>query len=175
VTTHLHVLIAEAAIAAGLDRAFVAAIVRVESNEDAYAYRPEPRYRYFWDVKRERPFRVVTPDEIASKVAPLDFWSLAGSREQEWWAQQASWGLMQIMGAVARENGFAAPFLTELIDPASNLTVGCRHLRGLVRWAGGDLAQAAAAFNAGRGGWRSEAGQRYAAKVTAAMKNGGLS
>jgi soluble lytic murein transglycosylase-like protein len=166
----LRTLIDAAASTAGLAGPFAAAIVRVESNGDVFAYRPEPRYRYFWDVARNRPFRAVSPDEVGSKVAPADFPTLTGSREQEWWAQQASWGLMQIMGAVAREEGFTAPFLTELVDPAANLTVGCRHLRGLVQWAGGDLSKAAAGYNAGRGGWSSSAGQQYAAKVIAAMR-----
>jgi len=45
--------------------------------------------------------------------------------------QRTSWGLMQIMGAVARERGFRG-WLTELCDPAVNLEWGCRHLRWMV-------------------------------------------
>jgi len=45
--------------------------------------------------------------------------------------QQTSWGLMQIMGATARERGFRG-WLTELCDPATNLEWGCRHLRWMI-------------------------------------------
>ena len=45
--------------------------------------------------------------------------------------QQSSWGLMQIMGAVARERGFGG-WLTELCDPTVNMEWGCRHLRWML-------------------------------------------
>jgi hypothetical protein len=162
-------LIEEAARTSGLNVDFVTAIVLVESAGDPFAWNPEPRYRALWNVRTKAPFRALTDAEIASEVPPVDFPYLLGGRDQEWWAQQASWGLMQIMGAVAREEGFARPYLPELTDPAANLKVGCRHLRRLVLWANGDLAQAAAAYNAGRGGWRSDAGLHYAAKALAEM------
>jgi soluble lytic murein transglycosylase-like protein len=170
VTPLIASLIAEAAAAAGLDAALVRAIVRVESDGDRYAWNPEPRYRYLWNVRSSQPFRTLTFAELASEAPPVDFPSLAGDRDQEWWGQQASWGLMQIMGAVAREEGFTATFLPELTDPAANLVVGCRHLRGLVRWAGGNVAKAAAAYNTGRGNWQSAAGRTYSAKVLAAIE-----
>lgn len=162
-------LIEEAARAACLSADLVAAVVRVESGGDPFAWNPEPRYRYLWNVRTRLPFRTLTAFEVASETPPADFPCLAGDRDQEWWGQQASWGLMQLMGAVAREEGFSRPYLPELSDPAANLLVGCRHLRGLVLWAHGDLAQAAAAYNAGRGGWQSDAGLRYGAKVLAEL------
>lgn len=158
----------DAADSVGLPFALVTAIVQVESGGNRYAWNPEPRYRYLWNVKTQRPFRSVLPVELAAKFPPKDFPALAGDPDQEWWGQQASWGLMQIMGAVAREQGFDAPYLPELTDPAANLLVGCRHLRGLVQWADGDLPRAAAAYNAGKGGWMLPAGQAYRAKVKAA-------
>jgi hypothetical protein len=168
-TPLLEALIQDAARNAGLDGDLVEAFVRVESDGDRYAWKPEPRYRFLWDVKRQRPFRALTDAEIASAAPPADFPYLVGSREQEWTGQRASWGLLQVMGAVAREEGFTAAYLPELTDPAANLIVGCRHLRGLLRWSSGDVAQAAAGFNAGRGGWKSDAGQRYSAKVLSAL------
>jgi len=45
--------------------------------------------------------------------------------------QRTSWGLMQIMGAVARERGFRG-WLTELCDPQANLEWGCKHLRWMI-------------------------------------------
>lgn len=114
-----------------LPELLVMAIVRVESGGNPYAWNPEPRYRYLWDVKKKAPFRALTPDEIAAEVPPKDFPTLGGDRDQEWWGQQASWGLMQVMGAVARECGFNRPYLPELCDPALSLEYGCRHLSTL--------------------------------------------
>jgi hypothetical protein len=79
-------------------------------------------------VARNRPFRTLTQAEIASEAPPRDFPFLAGDRDQEWWAQQASWGLMQVMGAVARECGFHGNYLSQLLDPEEGTEFGCRHL-----------------------------------------------
>ncbi len=114
-----------------LPQRLIDAIVTIESAGEPYAYRPEPTYRYLWDVRLRRPFRICTDAEIASETAPRDFPSLAGHRNQEWWAQQASWGLMQVMGAVARERGLMAPYLPELTDAATNIEIGCAHLSHL--------------------------------------------
>lgn len=155
-----------------LDRDLLAAIVHVESGGDRYAWNPEPKYRYFWNVKTQRPFRHLTAQEIASKIPPADFPTLAGDRDQEWWAQQASWGLCQVMGAVARERGMRDPYLTKLMDPETNLAIAAGYLASLLAWADGNVAQAVGAYNAGRGGFNSPAGLRYAAKVFAAKRQG---
>lgn len=135
----------------GLPARLVAAIIAQESAGKPWAWNPEPRYRYFWDVRARTPFRLVTTAEIASQFPPADFPALAGDRDQEWWAQQASWGLMQVMGAVAREHGYPGPYLTELCDPQVGVDYGCRHLSRLaqrhldrVGWPG-----VIAAYNAG--------------------------
>ena len=91
------------AAAHGLPPLLITALVEQESAGDPYAWNPEPRYRYLWDVKRNAPFRTPTEAERASEIPPHDFPTLGGDRDQEWWGQQASWGLMQVMGAVARE------------------------------------------------------------------------
>jgi len=93
-----------------LPPALVLAVVEVESGGDVCAWRAEPAYRYLWDVVHGRPFRRVTASESASETPPWDFYTRVGSRTTEWWGQQASWGPMQIMGAVAREYGFAGHF-----------------------------------------------------------------
>lgn len=154
----------------GLQPALVEALVLVESDGNPFAWNPEPHYRYLWDVKRAKPFRPLTAEERISEVPPFDFPCLAGDKDQEFWAQQASWGLMQLMGAVARERGFKGPYLPELCDVPLNLAIGCAHLQGLVLWADGNLQQALGAYNAGKGGWESEAGQRYADKVLKQMR-----
>lgn len=165
--------IAAASAARSLDPVLVTALVEQESGvtiEDTYAYNPEEKYHYLWNVRTNAPFRAVTAVELASLYPPHDFPTLAGDADQEWWAQRASWGLMQIMGAVAREGGFKGPFLVQLSDPVINLGIGCTHLAGLLKWSGGNLPKALGAYNAGRGGWNSTAGQAYAAQVMARMK-----
>jgi len=150
----------------GFDARLLAALVQIESGGNPSAWNPEPRYRYLWDVRHHRPFRGLTGVESASEVPPLDFPTIAGDRDQEWWGQQASWGLCQLMGAVARELGCRAPFLPTLVfDPRLNLELAAQHLAALLRWAGGDPAQALAAYNAGKGGYASSAGTSYARLV----------
>lgn len=118
----------------GLPSRMVAAVVMIESAGDPAAWNPEPRYRYFVDCRTGKPFRRVTAAEIASKFPPADFPCLAGDPDQEWWAQQASWSLMQTMGAVARERGCKSSYLVDLARfPAMALDVGCRYLASLVK------------------------------------------
>lgn len=157
----------------GLPRALVAAIVEAESAGEPWAWNPEPRYRYLWDVKRLRPFRALTPEEIRSEVPPADFPALAGDRDQEWWAQRASWGLMQVMGAVAREAGFRGPWLPAILEVQANLDLGCKHLARLRQRFFGEHGWGGVinAYNAG-GPYRREDGrwssQAYVARVQAA-------
>ncbi|MEM4655267.1 MAG: lytic transglycosylase domain-containing protein [Thermosphaera sp.] len=147
----LSILIFESAARHGLPTWLVRAIVSVESGGNPWAWNPEPAYRYLWDVRAQKPFRRLTHIEATVKTPPPDFPAIAGDRDQEWWAQQASWGLMQVMGAVARELGFTGPYLTELCDPLLNLELGCLHLsllrdRYLARWGWPGVI---AAYNAG--------------------------
>lgn len=163
--TTFSVDIVQACYGRAVDPDLLEALVVVESNGNPWAWRPEPRYRYLWDTWKAQPFRALTPEEIASETAPADFHALAGTPHQEWWAQQASWGLCQIMGALARELGFRSAYLTELLNPQTNLNLGAKHLSSLLRWADGDVGKALGAYNAGRGGALSDAGRAYAQKV----------
>jgi hypothetical protein len=123
-----HILLQSTAARHGLSPLLVGAIMNVESGGNEYAWNPEPKYRWFWDVRDNKPFRTLTPVEADSKIPPRDFRALAGDPDQEWWAQQASWGLMQVMGAVARELGYTRKYLTQLTDPEDSLEYGCRKL-----------------------------------------------
>jgi soluble lytic murein transglycosylase-like protein len=136
-------LIEAAAQARDLDPNLVEAQILKESTGNPWAYNPEPRYRYLWNVATNQPFRPLTLGERVSEEPPPDFPFLRGDRDQEWWAQQASWGLCQVMGATAREEGFRGPYLTQLCDPATNLPIGCSVLAKLLLW------------SAGTCGWRS--------------------
>jgi soluble lytic murein transglycosylase-like protein len=154
-----------------LDPLDVMALIKVESGFNAYAWNPEPGYRYLWDVRKRAPWTPMPSVEGLLKPPP-GFPALAGDPDQEWWAQRASWGLMQIMGAVAREVGFLGPYLTELTDPLVNLEYGCVKLARVFGIAGSDKERAFATWNGGPGGnakppYRNAA---YAAKVLAAKK-----
>ena len=135
----------------GLPPSLVAAIVQVESSNNIYAYRVEPHYRYLVNVLTQDPFRGLTPDEIKSEKAPIDFGYIrkVSSRDTEWWGQQASWGPMQVMGAVARELGFRGAF-PELCGPRG-IEYGCKHLSNLKKrfYDKYGLAGVIAAYNAG--------------------------
>lgn len=155
-------LVVTAARAHDLDPALLAALVSVESSWCPWAWNPEPRYRYLWDVRAGRPFRRLTAAEEASEWPPEDFATWRGDTDQEWWGQQASWGLCQVMGAVAREHGCTEPYLPALCDPATGILYGCLHLRALRRrWS--LEADYVAAYNAGRPS--TDAGRAYAGKV----------
>lgn len=163
---HIRAAIEQVAPGHGLEPDLVEAVVLTESGGNPSAWNPEQHYRYFWNVRTGKPFRPVTTDEIKSEFPPRDFPCLAGDPDQEWWAQQASWGLMQLMGAVARELGYRAPYLGELLrDDVANLRLGCRHLASQIAWAQGDVDLGLRAYNGGRGGARQPQTAHYPVKV----------
>ena len=97
----------------GLDPALVCALCEVESSWIPWAVRYEPKYRWLYNLQGGISVDVglYEPEEATEAVQ-----------------QKISWGLLQIMGAVARERGFRG-WLTELCDPTVNLEWGCKHLR----------------------------------------------
>ena len=159
----------------GVDDRLVRAVISVESGGDRWAWNPEPRYRWFWNVRTWQPFRPVTADEVKAKTPPPDFPTLAGDPDQEWWGQQASWGPMQVMGAVAREFGFRGRYLTELCDASGiGMEMGGRVLAARLKWANGDVDAALASYNGGPAGNEPGRAQKrnaaYVAKVRAALR-----
>jgi len=90
------------AAAHDLQPEIVCAVVEQESNWNQWAIRYEPAF-------------------LARYVAPLHLTSTEST------ARSISWGLMQLMGEVAREYGFKG-YLAELCDPATGLEYGCRKL-----------------------------------------------
>ncbi len=109
------------AAAHALDPALVCAVIEQESSWNPYAMRYEPTFFS----------RYVAPLYTNNKVTA-----------SEAWARGFSWGLMQVMGQVAREHGFAAsehPFLSELCDPEQGITVGCRVLSAKLALASNDF------------------------------------
>lgn len=89
----------------GLDWKLVAAITEHESRGDSFAVRYEPAFSY--RAAFRHPYCSV---------------------DTETFLQKCSLGLMQVMGCVARERGFAGTFLTELCEPETGLRYGCLQL-----------------------------------------------
>jgi soluble lytic murein transglycosylase-like protein len=107
-----------------LDPALVCAIVKQESAWDPHAIRYEPAFR-------------------SRYVAPL------GLPPTEEVARSISWGLMQVMGQVAREHGFAGKSLAALCDPVTGLAIGCAVFAAKLRASADDVQRALTLWNGG--------------------------
>jgi Transglycosylase SLT domain len=83
--------------------ALVCAIIEQESAWNPHAIRYEPGFR----TRYVAPLGLPPTEEIARSI---------------------SWGLMQVMGQVAREHGFTGKFLSALCDPVVGLDIGCAAL-----------------------------------------------
>lgn len=130
----------------GLNPALVWAICIKESSLDQWAVRYEPDWRWLLN-----PIKWAKRVSITSKTERI--------------AQSCSWGLMQIMGTVARERGLEDD-IPCLLDPETGVEFGCRHLVYLLnRYE--DALSALAAYNAGNP--KSKVGAQYAQDVIRLM------
>jgi soluble lytic murein transglycosylase-like protein len=117
-----------------LDPALVCAVIEQESAWNPYAMRYEPHF-------------------FSKYVAPLYTNNKVSASEA--YARGFSWGLMQVMGQVAREFGFDAPFLSALCDPEQGIAIGCKVLRrkfdsmACLPGQAGDTTRALLAWNGG--------------------------
>ena len=102
--------------------ACVKAFCMAESSCNPWAYRYEPFYKYLVGNKL-----TMTATERAG--------------------QMSSWGLMQVMGGVAREYGFSGSF-PQLCDPVIALRYGMMHLAHFYKQHG-NWPDAIASYNAG--------------------------
>jgi soluble lytic murein transglycosylase-like protein len=128
VPSQLVTLARKAAGAQSLDPSLVCSVVEQESGWNPWAMRYEPLFFNKYVAS------LYTNNKISASEA---------------YARGFSWGLMQVMGQVARENGFDAPFLSALCDPEQGLTIGCKVLRKKFDAAAGDPARALLAWNGG--------------------------
>src|SRR6202171_1934545 len=117
-----------AAVAQSLDPALVCAGVEQESSWNPWAMRYEPLF-------------------FAKYVASLYTNNKISASEA--YARGFSWGLMQVMGQVARESVFDPLFLWTLCDPEQGLAVGCKVLRKKFDAMAGDTTRALLAWNGG--------------------------
>lgn len=106
----------------------IQAFIQTESRGENWAFRYEPKYHW-----------LVNPQTYALH--------LGISEDSEIMAQMTSWGLMQIMGGVARELGFCG-YLPSLCDPDIGLDLSVKKL-SLLRAKYPKLEDMAASYNAG--------------------------
>ncbi len=128
VPSQLVLLARRAAAAQSLDPALVCAVVEQESAWNPWAIRYEPLF-------------------FAKYVASLYTNNKVSASEA--YARGFSWGLMQVMGQVARDTGFDARFLSALCDPEQGLALGCKVLRKKFDATVGDTTRALLAWNGG--------------------------
>jgi soluble lytic murein transglycosylase-like protein len=134
-------LIALARVAAArhsLDPALVCAVIEQESAWDPHAIRYEPFFR----IRYVSPLGLTPTEEVARSI---------------------SWGLMQVMGQVAREHGFQNKFLSELCNPLVGIDIGCVVLADKVQKASANIPRSLELWNGG-------ADPNYAAAVLAKME-----
>lgn len=111
-----------------LDPKLVASIVMVESSGEPCATRYEPHFKY-----------LLTPKLFSTQLRITE--------ETEIQQQKMSFGLMQVMGSVARELGHEG-HLVELCEPTVGLNYGCKQLKRLFdRY--GKLGDVVSAYNQG--------------------------
>ena len=118
----------DAAARRNLPAELVCAVVEQESAWDPYALRYEPA---FYD-------RYVYPMALKRALS-----------ETEARGRAFSWGLMQTMGEVAREFGYAAHYLSALCEPAASLEIGCKILAHKLAVNQGNIELALLAWNGG--------------------------
>lgn len=120
----------------------VCAVIEQESSWDRWAVCYEPAFykRYI-----EPQIARLGGDDGAQQLATHP----AALSETEARARAFSWGLMQVMGQVAREHRFSGSSLAELCDPATGLDVGCRVLAAKIAAAEGNVVRALLLWNGG--------------------------
>lgn len=150
----IHEQVKAAADAADLRPDVIAAIVLQESQGDPWAVRVEDGFynRYIialtrltlpgWKPKQGELPTVLTEKRVRS----------------------ISWGLMQILGETAREQGFKGRYMSELLIPATNLQWGIKYFKHLYEQEH-DLKRALLRYNGG-------GNKFYPAEVLGRIENG---
>ncbi|GEM_PF-842363 len=151
--------IERAAARYALPPALIAAVIQEESRFDPWATRAEPKYL------RNRKIR-----RLAARYARRH--ARGANAYTEFLDRARSYGLMQVMGETAREQGFLAPFLAELYIPSNAIEHGAKLLARLLARYHGDTLAAISAYNQGSAKKRRGmfANARYVYRVTIAWR-----
>jgi soluble lytic murein transglycosylase-like protein len=112
----------------GLESSLVCAVIEQESNWNPWAMRFEPAFYA----------KYIVPSLEVGHFGPTE----ANARA-------TSWGLMQVMGLVAREYGFGGPYLSELCDPQIGIDIGCKYMSVLYGKTGNNTKDALLRWNGG--------------------------
>jgi len=127
------------AATAGLDPALVCAVIEQESSWEPMSWRYEPAFYQ----------KYIVPMGLHDQV--------------EAFMRSTSWGLMQVMGEVAREQHFSNALLSDLCDPKLGVEQGLQHLKRMIAISPpGDIHTALQHWNGG-------GNPNYAAEVMARM------
>ena len=125
----------------GIELELLLAMIYQESGGDEAALRYEVAWRYFWNPKAD--------DGLYSKDWTIEqnrthAWNVLGSTEFH--SQSFGWGLLQVMGSVARELGLKG-YLAKMCDPSIGLKMGLLHMQKKMRQAKGDVRRALEFYN----------------------------
>lgn len=133
-----HDLVHTLALEYSLPKAIILAQVWTESTGNPWATRYDSGWRYFW---KNGPLWDKQKSVDTNRRIALN---LLGSTEFH--LQSTSMGLLQVMGAVARERGLKED-LPRLYDPEVGIRYGCIHLSIFLRSEGGDIRRALDRYN----------------------------
>jgi soluble lytic murein transglycosylase-like protein len=140
----------------GLPKGVLLAVSEHESSLNPWAGRYEPAF--FVRYIRDR-----------SQLQLGGYWPRGISEPTERAFRATSFGLMQLMGQVARELGFVGKYLTQLCDPETGIAYGAMHLAKKIKARGGDLRLGLSDYNDG-GAWSDANVTTYADPILARMK-----
>lgn len=127
----------DAAAGSEIDPQIILAVIVQESQGNQWAVRFEPKFY-------ERKLQHLGRSDLAGYVP-----GLLPTLATEKTLRATSWGLMQIMGETARVVGFKDPYLSRLLDPALNISIGTKYLKMLLSRKNGDTRAALLAYNGG--------------------------
>lgn len=127
------------AVLEGLDPVLICAIIEQESNWNIWAGRYEPGFYEEYIIKQQ-----------LKDVTEAHFRTI-------------SWGLMQVMGEVAREEHYTGD-LPALCDPQTGINAGLTHFARMLKLSQGDVHAALQHWNGG-------SDPNYASEVLARMPN----
>jgi soluble lytic murein transglycosylase-like protein len=140
-----------------LDPKIVAAVILQESSGNTYAFRYEPAF-----------FERYLNNKLPNALGGVFHRGIELKSEIRFRA--FSFGLMQIMGQTAVENGFKG-FLPQLFEPEINIELGCKVLARALKVFDGDYRKALSAYNSGVGFVQRNGATIYADKVIARVTN----